>query len=101
MASGFDGLAADSAITQELRTAGPRSDAESQAQKKNYAEALSRALAQRIANELRDQFSAGSASPLRAKQLLQRRRGRLGYRQGRLPIDRLRHGSQRPAVDRR
>jgi len=43
-------------IKKELVAAGQRSDATSQAAKKNYAEALSRALATRFANELRGSF---------------------------------------------
>lgn len=44
-------------IDQELLKSGPRDEAVSQSQKKNYAETLSRALATRLANELRPKFS--------------------------------------------
>lgn len=43
-------------IGDELRVAGERSDAHTQAQKKNYAERLSRGLAQRFADALRPHF---------------------------------------------
>lgn len=43
-------------IANELQLAGERSQAVSQSQKKNYAERLSRALAQRFANALRPDF---------------------------------------------
>jgi hypothetical protein len=43
-------------ITAELRAAAPRNEAGSATDKKNYAERLSRALAVRIANELRGAF---------------------------------------------
>jgi hypothetical protein len=46
----------DDSITRELRKAGDRAAIVSQAQKKNYAETLSRELAQRFANLLRPQF---------------------------------------------
>lgn len=49
-------MAASSSIAGELRQAGDRSAVTSQAQKKNYAEKLSRLLAQRIANALRSKY---------------------------------------------
>ena len=49
-------MAKPSNIAVELRQAGERSTAVTQSQKKNYAERLSRLLAQRIANALRSKF---------------------------------------------
>lgn len=46
----------ESSIRCELEAAGKRSDADTQAKKKNYAEKLSRGLAQLIANALRPHF---------------------------------------------
>lgn len=43
-------------IAGELRQAGDRSTIATQSQKKNYAEKLSRLLAQRIANALRSRY---------------------------------------------
>jgi len=46
----------EGSISTELRAAGDRSSAITQAQKKNYAEILSRALASKVANALRPTF---------------------------------------------
>jgi hypothetical protein len=49
-------VAKTSSIADEIRKAGDRSSAKTQSEKKNYAERLSRSLAQRIADALRSKY---------------------------------------------
>lgn len=58
-----DEMTAKSSIRSELESAGSRSTCVTQAQKKNYAERLSRALAQRVADALRTDFDGVLPDP--------------------------------------